>query len=478
MAWTRGHGGDAIAGATGELGTGRGHHPCGDRARTQLRRVVVWLHAYRDQPWVRTLVRTCGVEATDTAQLHIPVETLGDPLRAAIGMAPGGAENAWLPGESFPVDARSVARLVRQADGDTWSAELDRRSFWTDESVAWAEIGALGWSVTVGAMPASDRTVRTISLAGSGAVDIDMAAVGGGCATAELFLQFRAGRTGEVREFLDFSNPLVATAEPSWYQDSLALGPIALSATDADVAQAALAASDNWDPAFGLLASWLGSEGSEAGWLRAAAQRVAAASDTGLGERIRGALLYFWLTGDPRVEEALEATGAALIGGSGRVSNAWLALAQIDIWEASGSTAHLHAAQVGLRGAAVALHAAACAPDPTNAGLVLETLGRYAWARRLAQRPDRQAEQALHQLLDQSLSCPASPPMADGFAYGALLTGDPDQRRAYMRAAEGAAGTVGPVQFGPEDAALRLRTGQAYAWLRARLGEDTPPRGQ
>ncbi len=448
-------------------------------AQSSSASAVVWLHAYRDQPWIRVVIRTCGGAATDIARIHVPIETLGDPLRATVGMAPGNAENAWLPAESFPLDARSTARIVRQGDEMSWSAQLDGQTFWTDESVAWAEFGSLGWSVAAAASPTSDGPVRSISLAGSGAIEVDVAPTGGRCTTAELFLQFRAGVAGETREFLDFQSPLVAAAEASWLRDSLALGPIGIGVTDTDAAGTAMDASDDWDPAFGLLASWLGDQGAEAAWLRAAARRVGVASDTGFGERTRGALLYFWLTGDPRIEEALAAAGTTLIRGStGRVASPWLALAQIDTWEVSGSTAHLQAAQIGLRAAAVALHTTACASDPMTAGLVLEGLGRYTWARRLAQRPDRQAEQALHQLLDQALACPTASLMADGFAYGALLTEDSDRRRAYMRAAEASLRAGAPMAAASEEAALRLRTGQTYAWLRARLAVEGPRRGQ
>ncbi len=441
-------------------------------------RLLVWLHAYRNRPWLRTVVRACGVPTNDVVRLRIPVETLGDPLRVALGLSVGDAESDWFPGESFPLDARSVARMVRQDADAVWSAQLDGQSFWTDESVAWAEVSALGWGVTVGALPGSDSSVREISLAGAGDITVDITPVGNGCATVELFLQFRGGRAGDVREFRAFSSPLVATAETTWYHDSLGLGPAGLGVVEAAAADAAMRADGDWDPAFGLLASWLGSQGNEAAWLQAAAQRVAAGADEGFGLRLRGPLLYFWLTGDPRVEEALAAAAGALLRNNDRDANPWLPVAHLDMWEFTGSPVHLQAAQARLRTVAIGLHAAACGPDAAKAGLVLEALGRYAWARRLTQRADRQAEQALQQLLDQMLSCPAASLLADGFAYGALLTDDTGRRSAYMHAAESSLRAFALPGIEREDAGLRLRTGRTYAWLQARLGEDAPRRGQ
>ena len=188
-------------------------------------RLLVWLHAYRNRPWLRAVVRTCGIPGDDFVRLRIPVETLGDPLRASLGMSLGSSAIDWLPGETFPLDARSVTRMFRKDTAAVWSAQLDGQTFWTDESHAWAEVGALGWGVSVGALPGSADHVRAISLSGTGNITVDIAPAGGGCATVELFFQFRAGRGGDVREFQAFSNPLVASAEASWYQDSLGLGP-------------------------------------------------------------------------------------------------------------------------------------------------------------------------------------------------------------------------------------------------------------
>ena len=148
------------------------------------------------------------------------------------------------------------------------------------------------------------------------------------------------------------------------------------------------------------------------------------------------------------------------------------------MWEAIGAATHLQAAQAALRSAAIGLHAAGCGADLTTAGLVLEGLGRYAWARRLTQRADRHAEQALQQLLDRMLSCPATSLLADSFAYRALLTDDTDRRSAYMQAAEGAMRSGASRGMGGDDASVRLRAGRTFEWLRARLGEAPTRRGQ
>lgn len=440
--------------------------------------LLVWLHAYRDQPWLRTVVRACDVPTNQSVRLRIPVETLGDPLRAALGVSVGDAGNEWTPGESFSLAPRSVARLVQQDDRLVWSSQLDGQSFLTTESTAWAEVGALGWNVAVGALPGSDDQVHEINLTGSGDIAVDIAPVGGGCGTVELFLQFRGGRARDVRKFQVFSNPLVATAEIDWYQDSLALGAVGLGNADAAAVNAAATADGGWDPTFGLLTAWLGSQGREPAWLRAAARRVRTGTDKGFDDRLGGPLLYFWLTGDQRVHEALVAAAAELLRRDDRASSSWVPLAHLDLWDALGSPAHLRAAQAALRTAAMQLYAAGCDSDPSRAGLTLEGLGRYDWARRLTGSADRQAELALEQLLDRMLSCPATSLMADGFAYGALLAGDKDRRNAYLRAAERALRSRATPGTESGDAATRLHSGQTYAWLRARLGEQRSRHGQ
>lgn len=440
-------------------------------------RRLIWLHAYRNQPWLRAVIQTCGVPTNDNLRLRLPIETLGDPLRASLGMSRGNTDHDWLPGESFPLGARSVAQISRHGTAADWSAQLDGQTFWTDESPSWAQVGALGWSVAVGSAPGTDDRIREISLSGGGDITIDIAA-GGGCSTAELFLQFRAGRGGDIREFLTFSNPIVATAEASWYQNSLGLGPIGLSVAGADVAGDSTAGNDDWDPTFELLANWLGSEGGEATWLQAAAGRVGIGADRGFGTQIRGPLLYFWLTGDRRVEEALAAAATELLRNDGRTGSPRLPHAHLSMWESGGNAAHLLAAQAGLRNAAIGLHAAGCGADLSNAGLVLEALGRYAWARRLMQRPDRQAEQALHQLLDRMLSCRVGSSLVDGFAYGALLTEDVGQRSAYLQAAEGAVRSVTPPGSLGDSSGSHRRADRTYAWLRDRLGQAPARRGQ
>ncbi len=116
-------------------------------------------------------------------------------------------------------------------------------------------------------------------------------------------------------------------------------------------------------------------------------------------------------------------------------------------------------------------------PAPWQNGYVSEALGRYAFARRHVKRPDPAAEQALFRVLDA-----INQVLTDGYAYGALLSTSPTRRAAYLAMAEETwRWTMGPEsapgvpfskfsyccpQTPAKNAAIRLRFGQVYQWLR------------
>ena len=163
---------------------------------------------------------------------------------------------------------------------------------------------------------------------------------------------------------------------------------------------------------------------------------------------------------------------------------------------------------------------------PWQNGYVSEALGRYAFARRHVKRPDLAAEQALFRVLDAITECGFATPtnglfvpgdsdrdniingrryqalvidriqadgsysiidainqvLTDGYAYGALLSTSPTRRAAYLAMAEETwRWTMGPEsapgvpfskfsyccpQTPAKNAAIRLRFGQVYQWLR------------
>lgn len=234
-------------------------------------------------------------------------------------------------------------------------------------------------------------------------------------------------------------------------------------------------------------------------------------------------------------------------------SQAWAALALTELWELTGQARYLElagrllAAEVvadqdlpganypctGLDWEGDAGETRRDSVSPWQNGYVAEALGRYAFMRRLAGTADRNAEAGLYRLLDELQVCGYATPengllvpsdphrdnevygrrygslvvdwrdadggwtienpnnhfLTDGYAYGALLTPDPERRHRYLQMAqetwrwtmgpESAPGIAAsePAYCCPDtpakNAAMRLRFGMAYLWLRERL-ERTP----
>jgi hypothetical protein len=251
-------------------------------------------------------------------------------------------------------------------------------------------------------------------------------------------------------------------------------------------------------------------------------------------------------------------TGELSYHGQSR-SQAWAALALTELWELTGERRYLESAGRLLHTEVVAdqdLPGARypCpgldwegdsgeldreAVSPWQNGYVAEALGRYAFMRRLAGAADRSAENGLYRLLDELAVCgfatpgnelfvPSDPDrdnevygrryealvvdwrtadggwtianpnnhfLTDGYAYGALLTTDPGQRRRYLDLAEqtwrwtmGPLSSPGTPRSNPQyccpatpakNAGMRLRFGQTYLWLRERLQRAaTAPTGR
>lgn len=238
-------------------------------------------------------------------------------------------------------------------------------------------------------------------------------------------------------------------------------------------------------------------------------------------------------------------------------SQAWAAQILTDLWELTGEERWLNMAGKLLRAEVVAdQHLAGASwpcpgldwegdagdrrresASPWQNGYIAEAMGRYAFLRRLAGPPDAAVENGLMRLLDELEVCGVATPdngrfvasdpdrdddvygqryrvlvidrvfadgswsieypnnhfLTDGFAYGALLTPDPQRRARYLELAtdtwrwtmgeETAPGVAAPPPTyccpatPAKNAAMRLRFGHTYLWMMERLQETRSTSG-